>query len=99
MPKLLFFSCAVTALVIGTAAATDSSLESTFGKNRVKIQRLETPKDVAAMKLQTVRARYDARMRECREKSDRSKQYCIQETEQQLMIDERQMRKAARNAE
>ncbi len=98
MSKIRFFLCAVTALLGSNAAALDASLESSFGKNRVKIQRLEAPQDISAMKMQNIRARYDVRLRECREKSDRNKQYCLQEAENQLMIDERRARDTARKA-
>jgi hypothetical protein len=98
MVKLLPFLCVVTALLGGHASAFDESLQQSFGKNRVKIQREETPKSVSDSKIQTVKSRYAARMRECREKTERGKQYCMQEADNQLMIDERKIRDAARQA-
>ena len=98
MSKIRSFLCAVTALLGSNAVALDASLESSFGKNRVKIQRLEAPQDISAMKMQNIRARHDVRLRECREKSDRNKQYCLQEAANQLMIDERRARDTARKA-
>ena len=100
MPKLLSFLCAVTTLlsITITATALDNSLGNSFGKKRVKIQRLDQPQDIANSKLQNARARHTARLRQCNEKGDRNKQYCLQEADTQLRIDERRERAAQRRA-
>lgn len=98
MAKLLSILFVVTGLLAGQTMAFDESLEQSFGKNRVKIQRLEAPKNLSQSKMLTARARYESRMSECRGKADRSKQYCMQEADNQLMIDERRVRDSARKA-
>ncbi len=100
MRKLLPFLCAVTALLMMAVPATalDNSLESSYGKKRVKIERRDKPQDVAETRIQNARARHAARLRECEDKGDRNKQYCLQEAENQLMIDERHERDALRRA-
>lgn len=96
MTRRLTLLYVVTALLTSPAFALDQSLEQSFGKNRVKIQRLEAPKEVSQSKLETARARYKSQMKICRGKADRQKQYCMQEAENQLMIDERKIRQRAR---
>ncbi len=100
MRKLLPFLCAVTALLSITMSATalDNSLESSFGTKRVKVQRHDKPQDIADTRMKTARGRHTARLRECNEKGDRNKQYCVQEADNQLMVDERRVRDAARKA-
>ena len=79
--------------------ALDESLAREYGKNRVKIQRLEAPKEISQSKLQGARARYEVRMDQCRGLASRNKQYCMQEAETQLMMDERKIRDQARKEE
>jgi hypothetical protein len=79
--------------------ALDESLAREYGKNRVKIQRLEAPKEISQSKLQAARARYEVRMEQCRGLASRNKQYCMQEAETQLMMDERKIRDQARKEE
>lgn len=79
--------------------ALDESLAREYGKNRVKIQRLEAPKEISQSKLQAARARYETRMEQCRGLASRNKQYCMQEAETQLMMDERKIRDQARKEE
>lgn len=84
------------------APAEDSELErelqSSFGSKRVKIKYADAPA-VSAATLNAARARYEARMSECRGRADRQKEYCMREAEQRLMMDERKARDAARRVE
>lgn len=99
MTKLLCLLYVVTALLGGPALALDDSLESSFGKGRVKIRRVEAPKEISQTALQAAQARFDAQMRICRGKSDRGREYCMREADNQLMIDQRRIREKARKLE
>ncbi|MSR14110.1 MAG: hypothetical protein EXR86_05985 [Gammaproteobacteria bacterium] len=95
------YSLLLTALVMGAVNpgfAADDSLASKFGRNRVKIQRAQTPSNVSDAKLQTVRSVYKKRVEGCRGQADRNKQYCLQEAEQELRMAERKLRDAVRAA-
>ena len=81
------------------ALGLDESLAREYGKNRVKIQRLEAPKEISQSKLQAAKARYQTRIEQCRGMASRNKQYCMQEAETQLMMDERKIRDQARREE
>lgn len=96
---LLLSSALLALLHTPPGVALDESLAREYGKNRVKIQRLEAPKEISQSKLQAARARYEARMEQCRGLASRNKQYCMQEAETQLMMDERKIRDQARKEE
>lgn len=98
----LLRSLAIAMLAVSLGAtAADSELErelqSSFGSKRVKIKYADAP-NVSTAKLQSARARYEARMSECRGRADRQKEYCMREAEQRLKMDERKARDAARRA-
>jgi len=93
---LLAIGCA---LAIGSVHALDESLERSFGTGRVKIRKLDAPKEISQSKLQASRARYDAQMRICRGKSDRQKQYCMQQAETEFRIEQRNIRRRAQEEE
>jgi len=78
------------------ARAFDDSLESSFGQGRVKIRRVEAPKEISQSALQAAQARFDAQMRICKGKTDRGREYCNREADNQLMIDQRRIREKAR---
>jgi hypothetical protein len=96
MNKTLLLILALSLVLWHAPSEADDSLASKFGRNRVKIQRAEGPKTVADAKLQAARSRYNARMEHCRGQTDRNKQYCMQEADQELKMSERRLRDAAR---
>jgi len=93
--KLLTLLYVVIVLQVDGVHAYEDSLQESYGKSRVKIQRADAPKDVSRTKLQGARARYEAQMRICKGETDRARQYCRQQAENQLMIDERRARQQA----
>jgi hypothetical protein len=90
-------SIATSMGVLAVESDLDRELESSFGSKRVKIKYADAPA-VATATLQSARARYAARMRDCRGRADRQKMYCMREAEQRLLMDERRARDAARRA-
>lgn len=79
--------------------ALDESFARQYGKNRVKVERVEAPKNVSQTQMQTARAKYETRMEQCRGEAGRNRQYCMQEAENNLMMEERKIRDRARKAE
>ncbi|MBM4226444.1 MAG: hypothetical protein FJ164_01660 [Gammaproteobacteria bacterium] len=86
-------------LACQVAPALDESFARQYGKNRVKVERLEAPKSVSETQMQSARAKYETRMEQCRGEAGRNRQYCMQEAENTLMMEERKIRDRARKAE
>ncbi len=99
MRKLLLFVLGVTVLFSGHTRALDDSLAKKYGANRVKIKRMETPANTMDAKMRAVERQFAERREECMRSSDRSKQYCLQGAEQELMAEKRRIRDAARKKE
>lgn len=86
-------------LICQATPALDESFARQYGKNRVKVERLEAPKSVSETQMQSARAKYETRMDQCRGEAGRNRQYCMQEAENTLMMEERKIRDRARKAE
>lgn len=98
--RALLLTLSLTGLALSQGAfALDESFARQYGKNRIKVERLEAPKSVSETQMQSARAKYETRMDQCRGEAGRNRQYCMQEAENTLMIEERKIRERARKAE
>lgn len=99
MTPIRLLLCLATLATSPGLSALDESFAREYGKNRVKIQRTEAPKNVSESQMQSARARYETRLEQCRGEAGRNRQYCMQDAENTLMMEERKIRDRARKAE